>query len=229
MRPRSVERSCCVRRNLSRCSVSRSDDAYDRSGTARPRSSSTTSVMFFATGCRTRRTNGASTASDAPWPNASRRRLDAGGVGPAAKCSRLAPGMTSARCRMPRVACSSPVSCPSATGCSRRSYRRPGRAASTSAPRAAGSGFNSCSTPTAIRHGCDRSRWPEAIRQAGRDTRCRKRPRSEQSRAASCRMNITELRLGLFDHGYIPLPITSPDAPGKDAGKAPRSVEVADH
>ena len=35
-------------------------------------------------------------------------------------------------------------------------------------------------------------------------------------------MSIAELRLGLFDRGYIPLPITNPDAPGKDAGKAPR-------
>jgi putative DNA primase/helicase len=34
-------------------------------------------------------------------------------------------------------------------------------------------------------------------------------------------MNMTALRLGLLDHGYIPLPITNPDAPGKDAGKRP--------
>jgi putative DNA primase/helicase len=38
-------------------------------------------------------------------------------------------------------------------------------------------------------------------------------------------MNITELRLSLFDRGYIPLPITCPDAPGKDAGKAPRLLK----
>jgi hypothetical protein len=35
-------------------------------------------------------------------------------------------------------------------------------------------------------------------------------------------MNITELRLGLLAHGFDPLPITNPDAPGNDAGKAPR-------
>jgi putative DNA primase/helicase len=34
-------------------------------------------------------------------------------------------------------------------------------------------------------------------------------------------MNITALRLALLTRGYIPLPITSPDAPSKDAGKAP--------
>ena len=34
-------------------------------------------------------------------------------------------------------------------------------------------------------------------------------------------MNITALRLGLLDRGYVPLPITSPNAPGKHAGKRP--------
>jgi hypothetical protein len=35
-------------------------------------------------------------------------------------------------------------------------------------------------------------------------------------------MNVTELRLGLLARGFDPLPITNPDALGKDAGKAPR-------
>ncbi len=42
-------------------------------------------------------------------------------------------------------------------------------------------------------------------------------------------MNITELRLGLLDRGYIPLPITSPDAPVQGCGQGASSGEVADH